>query len=299
MSESKPFKVVLFANAPLSAPILNFLLQKKWLAGVVLTGTDMASMQMANWLQQQTLPWYQFQPNNLSQLSEQLSRWEADIGLTFGFDPKDLKGSMPENSRFGLWHFSPNTPYWAIRKQQTELALRLYQDEKKSVSLGKLDIHPMDTTNCLDNQLNAHAPALLASWLESKSRDEAAECEETASAFQPEPTEADLKVHWSRQDANEIAAMIRAGNSRFGGGIVTINKTPLSLLQASPIDFPTYGVTPGTLCHTGEPDGVIVACKDGAVRLDILSNADGVFTALAFCERFQIYAGMEFSDPGK
>jgi methionyl-tRNA formyltransferase len=95
--------------------------------------------------------------------------------------------------------------------------------------------------------------------------------------------------------AKQIVDMARAGNPVFNGCVIRLGQTPLSLLQASVVDYPTYGVTPGTICHSGEPDGVIVATADGALRLDVMANMDGVFSANAFVERFQISAGMTFS----
>ena len=71
----------------------------------------------------------------------------------------------------------------------------------------------------------------------------------------------------------------------------------VGLLQATVVEHPAYGVPAGTVLHIGEPEGVIVASKGGALRLDILTITEGIFTGLAFAERFGLDAGVAFENP--
>ena len=105
-------------------------------------------------------------------------------------------------------------------------------------------------------------------------------------------SEGDFVVDWKTMSAQQISQLARASNAQFGGCRVSLANTELGLFQATPVSHSTFGVPAGTVCHVGEPEGVIVATHDGAIRIDVLSNADGIFSGINFFDRFGIDAGM-------
>ena len=307
-----PFKVVVFAGQALAIATINMLMQQQRLGGIVLSPqVDAFSQQLEAWLGQSGISCIRLAPNNPEMVANQLLRWETNLVISFGF-PHVLSESVLNSSTFGVYHLHPAplpaysgpTPlYWQIRDGQrnTQLTLQkamLDNDDGDIALVQSLAIDPLDTLQCLENKVAQQVPAVVDQLI-NHLRENEGQIELTIQQGEvttaPTPQEADLYVDWSTRGAEQICALARAGNSQLGGCIVVINQTPISLMQATAVKHPTYGVKAGTICHTGEPEGVIVAtCDGGAIRLDILTNADGVFSGLNFIERFSIHAGMDF-----
>lgn len=308
----KPLKVALFAGEPLSGSTIEMLVNQQRLAGVMLPEQiDMFAQQVGQALQQANLNVAQFNSSNLSQLDALFKQWEADLVLLFGFDSSlvDIVShtTLPcFNCFVGEGPYAgANSIYWQVREQQSEGTVRLCQlscesDESKMVSYQQAIAKPFkiddkDTAQCVENMLLQGLPSLVHEcvelWAGNKLQLQAQEVVNSQVRLVDEQV---LSVDWRQMSSQQICAMARAGNPRFGGCSVKINNTVINLLQASAVQYSTYGVSAGVICCNSESDGVIVATVDGAIRIDILSNADGVFTGLQFCERFGIFAGMAF-----
>jgi len=297
-----PFKVAIFAANPMAVPTINQLLQQQHLAGVILAEqVDPFSHQLAAWLQQMQYPHLRYQSAQADMITEKLRQWEADLAITFSF-PHSLPEQSHQATTYGIYQFHPGpmSLYWQIRDLEpyTQLTLQKVQAAGPDIAAQQNHpIHPMDTLQCLENKVAQQAPMMIGQFIDALRKNQG-QLElsvqpgaATAVAF---PQESDLYVDWLNMGSEQICALARAGNSQLGGCIIVIGQTPINLLQATAVKHPTYGVKPGTICHTGEPEGVIVATRDGAIRLDILSNSDGFFSGLNFTERFQINAGMDF-----
>ncbi|WP_028865714.1 hypothetical protein [Psychromonas aquimarina] len=314
LETNKPLQVVVFAGDPLAVPTINLLLQQQVLAGVVFAQLqDAFSSQLSAWLQQSGCPCICFNPAAPEQLEKQLEVWQADAAAAFNF-PYELSAVCEHSPAFGLYYFhatpqnqykGPRPLYWQIRDSQLQTQLIL---QKAGVEEGMPDIavshnqiiHPLDTLQCLEGKVAQQAALMFAQLLTQLSESngqiklQLLPFQAAAVKAAPHPRESDLHVDWLTMGSEQIAALTRAGNQQFGGSVITLGQTQLSLLQATVIEHPTYGVAPGTICFIGEPQGVIAATCDGAVRLDILANADGIFNGISFTERFAINAGMGF-----
>ena len=95
--------------------------------------------------------------------------------------------------------------------------------------------------------------------------------------------------------ALEISALCRASNAQPNGAWCHIHKVPIHVMQAMPVERQHYGVEPATILAIGEAEGLVVSTLEGALRLDILACADGVFSGFTFAERFQLDVGMTLS----
>jgi methionyl-tRNA formyltransferase len=307
-----PLKVVIFAANTLAIPVINQLAQQGRLAGVVITGQlDQTQYQLESWLHHHGLTYVKYDPTQTADLPSQLQRWEADLGFAFSF-PFPFERSVLDQLNFGAFHVhvapltkyrGPQSLYWQIRDGEAETQLTLQKAEAASENGGialqqSLTIDPLDTYHSLENRVAQQLPLFIGQFIENLQANQR-ELELIPLSGNPSPApipkQTDLYVDWSSMNSQQIANMARAGNAQFGGCVLLLGETPIHLLQATPVEHPTYGVNPGTICHIGEPEGVIVATHEGAVKLDVLSGADGVFSGLSFVERFQINAGMEFS----
>ena len=218
--------------------------------------------------------------------------------------------------------------FWHITNSQNELNLSLqaltplpdvlaksYQQQPKQaepkldehqlvVSQQSVTINALDTLQTAENKILNETFQLIGQFIsqviQQQNRHDfiaqqllAIKTDNTASKAL---TEQDITVNWSAMTSQQIVDLARAANPHFNGAIISLGKTDLSLLQATSVTTKTYGVPAGTICHSGEPEGIIVACKNGAVRLDIISNSDGIFSGVNFCNRFEIAAGMAFNN---
>lgn len=307
---NQPVKVAVFAESSLSGSTIEMLVNQQLFAGAVLPQQlDMFTQQLAGALQQATLNVAQFDHAQLDELDNLLTRWEANVVLCFGFSQHMAeivtKVNLPVfHCAVGEGKYSgPQGIYWQVRDQQDEglaqIGLwRLQQSQlvyQRCISQS-FKIDSKDTAQCVENALLQGLPSLvhqlIGAWSSDSLMFESVEwCDDKALVL----TEQDLAVDWHCMPSQQICAMARAGNPRFGGCSVKINNTVINLLQATKVNYPTYGVEAGMIVCNSEKDGVIVATVDGAIRIDILSNADGVFTGLQFFERFGIYAGMTMS----
>ena len=291
MSEH-PCKVTVMAGIPLAIPTLNGLYQQGMLAGVVLAAEpDMFNSQLEAWLHQQQIPCARYQAQSDEQFGQLLMQWETDMALNFNLPVT----ALPVSPALGFYHIQTDKNlYWAIRERHDTFAL-VASDGEQQTMLHQWDIHPLDTSQAADNRLTEQSGMAVLAFIDALRLGEPVQWQGPAGELTAQPTQADLYVDWTRHTGQTIAAMARAGNSQLGGCVVVLNATPLSLMQATPIEFATHGVAPGTICHSGEPKGMVVATLDGALRLDVISNSDGVFSAQQFAQRFQIHAGMAFT----
>lgn len=304
-----PLKVAIFAAEPIAIPVVSMLIQQGRLAGVILPEQhDAFSQQLQGWLLQQQIPCARYSSAKAKLTAELIGRWEAELTFYFGCHIT-LPAVVADKPVYGSYYFHTVSPgecqgssplYWLLRSQATSTQLTLQKaiaDEQNIADTFDMPIHPLDTMTCLQNNIAQQAAVMVNGLIEKifNSKEPHLSVGNKGKPQQTSrPREEDLYVNWATMESDEIAAMARAGNSDFAGCVVVLRQTPLSLLQATVVKHPTYGVPPGTICHIAEPEGVIVATRDGAIRLDILSNADGVFSAMNFAERFQINAGVMF-----
>lgn len=315
-----PLKVTIFADSPFCVGTINMLAQQKQLAGVILPQQSNAfTQQLILWLQQMNILYTQFSFEQTGKILDELSRWESDLALSFNLK-FNFSSQFLTFFRYGLYHchcsLSPNfqetmSLYWQLRgrHKQTKITLQKANLSNEHMMLVNdlslneyIEIEALDTLQSLENKITAKIPFVIYQLLQKLNQQQGTielkkiqlkTTDEALSAIQVK--EGDLKVDWHNMEGEYICALARAGNPHMGGCIVMLGETAINLLQTTCVTYPTYGVPAGTICHTGKPDNVVVATMDGAIRLDILSNADGIFSGVAFCEKFQVGAGMTFT----
>ncbi|WP_299022580.1 hypothetical protein [uncultured Photobacterium sp.] len=295
---SLPIKITIVAGHSIAVPTLNILLAQGQLNGVILPPqVDMFSAQLENWLGQQNIPYLRVQPDSQIALEELLSHWETDVVLNFGFMNSLQYFSQANDIK--LFDISlDRSSYLAVKKCCRNIRL-LVQERRhaRQVTLAAFDIHSNETAQGLLNRITSQSINVIEEFLERLQHDVPEHFEPLTfisdDVFQS-PLEQELLVDWQVDNSETISAMARAGNPHFGGCTVVIANSPVHLLEAHPVNHPTYGVQPGTICHVGDPEGVIVATIDGALRIEVLSTVDGIYGSLSFCEQFKIDAGMAF-----
>ncbi|NQZ11750.1 MAG: methionyl-tRNA formyltransferase [Algicola sp.] len=305
---NQPLKLVLFAASSIVIPTLNKLLGINQLAGVVLTErVDEDAMQLQQQLNQFNIPNIRYQTGKPENTVHQIEAWQADAGLIFTFSHK-LPASIIDAFELGLFNLhASNLPkyqgamplYWQIRNRETKGCLSIIKVEEKfdcgDIMLQQnIPLHPLDTLNSFANVMAEQSADFALGFIEKLQQQTLVATGQTGEVTKaPMPSQQDLMVSWQTMSSEAIAAQARAGNPSFNGALFGWQSSLIGLLQATPVKHPSYGVPAGTVLHVGEPEGVIVATLDGALRLDVLTMTEGVFSGLAFAERFGLDAGVQ------
>ncbi|PKH07397.1 methionyl-tRNA formyltransferase [Moritella sp. Urea-trap-13] len=311
--ENKAIRLVLFASSSVVIPTINKLLQAGQLVGVVLTArNDADAMQLKQQLDQGNIPNTYYQPENPEQMAHQVESWRANTGLIFTFSHK-LPLSIINVCRNGFYNLHASALpqyrgamplYWQIRNRESQSYLSMIKVEEAfdsgDIMLQQaMPLHVLDTLNSLGHmmaELSAEFVQEFLAKLQESSLIAKPHLSDTDSVLiaAPMPNQQDLMVNWQTMNGEDIAALARAGNPLFNGAMLVWNQSFIGLLQATPVKHANYGVPAGTVLHIGEPEGLIVATLDGALRLDVLTITEGVFSGLTFAERFGLDAGILF-----
>lgn len=308
-------KLVLFASSSVVNPTINKLLQAGQLVGVVLTARgDADAMQLKQQLDQGNIPNICYQIENPEQTAHQIESWQANTGLIFTFSHK-LPLSIINACNKGFYNLHASALpqyrgamplYWQIRNREQQSCLSIIKVEEAfdsgDIMLQQvMPLHALDTLNSLGYVMAEQSANFVHDFLVKlqentlTAQPQLSEIDSPLIAA-PMPTQQDLMINWQSMNSEDIAALARAGNPLFHGAMLVWNQSLIGLLQATPVKQANYGVPAGTVLHIGEPEGLIVATLDGALRLDILTITEGVFSGLAFAERFDLDAGVLFTD---
>ena len=307
LTNKNPSRLVLFASSMVVIPVIQKLLQENVLAGVIVPAqTTPDSQFLLHNLQQAGIPFQQYDQSQPEQILPLIDHWQAELGLIYTF-PHILPETILQAFRLGTYNLHASSLpkyrgsmplYWQIRNRETNGNLSVVRAEagidSGDIMLQQaLLIEPRDTLNTLATKMSAQAPALIMAFLEKLAKDELnPQPQEGEPGYAPMPKPEDLLVNWQTMNSHEIAALARAGNPQLNGAVLQWRQSQIALMQATPVKHPGYGVKPGTVLHCGEPEGLIVATTDGALRLDVMVVTEGVFSGLAFAERFGLDAGM-------
>ncbi|SAL24822.1 methionyl-tRNA formyltransferase [Caballeronia peredens] len=168
----------------------------------------------------------------------------------------------------------------AIEAGDAETGITLMQmdaglDTGAMIREARTPIHAGDTTATLHDRLAQIGAELIVAALRDLERDGA-----LASTPQPEDgttyaekiAKNEAALDW-RRSAEELARQIRAFDP-FPGASGTLDGAAIKLWAALPVDGAAYAGEPGTIADVS-PEGIIVTCGSGALRLTQLQKPGG------------------------
>lgn len=305
-----PWRIVVFSNSTLSLPLLTLLIEKQWLAAVVVSDEQSyQSQQLLSFLQNASVPSMLYSPESAAALKAWLVQREVNLSFIFSFRHK-LPAALLDSVHYGSFNFHPSAlplfrgpcpVFWQLKTGQTNSALTIHRATEKTdggelVVQRAFEIHRLDTYGTLMSQVAQIAPELaleLICLFEQGKGRVSGIAQAGSTRYAPQPSAEDCRIFWHQLTATQISDLCRACNGIFGGAIFEFNNQSFHLVQATLVNCPAYGTIPGTVLMVAEPEGVIIVCKDGAVRLDVIAAAEGVFSAIAFAERYGLDAGMQ------
>lgn len=304
-------KITVLTSSGAALPLVTLLAQRQLLAGVLLLGQwDQEKQLIDAQLKQSGIPVQYCLPGDADAITTAQAAWQSPLGLVFCCGEK-IPIAAANSPKYGMINLhgsalpeyrGPDPIYWQIRNGETQFMLTAHQldesfDTGPIVAQQPVDIGPYDTPSHVFSNLLQQLPAILDMLLNQleqhgqlDGQPQAGEAIRTA----PRVTEQDLLINWRQLTAAQLCNQARAGNPLHGGARLVMGQGQAQLLQASPATQPAYGVAPGTIIHLSPEQGLIVALKEGSVRLDIIASTDGAFDGYRFAQACQLSAGMQF-----
>ncbi|MDC7248306.1 MAG: formyltransferase family protein [Sphaerochaetaceae bacterium] len=304
-------KITLFASSSVALNLVSYLFSKELLACVVVTSRlDADSQMLLQTLSQHNIPHFVFNENDDRQNLDILNQVKSDLALVFGFSHKlsSLILKHFNNDIFNI-HASLLPKYrgsqplfWQLKNGEASSALSLCRisenfDDGEIVIQKKFDIDSKDTFGILVGTVSKIVINIVDEFLSVLNKEEkilSASAQIGKATSAPKVEAKDIIIEWEKMNSMDIVNLARACNPIFGGAQTVLKSFYLNILEATIVDMPNLGLKAGTIIHIGAPEGLIVSTIDSAVRVDIISVPDGVFSGLRFAKRFNIDAGDRF-----
>jgi methionyl-tRNA formyltransferase len=192
----------------------------------------------------------------------------------------------------------------AIEAGDTETGITLMQmdaglDTGAMIAGTRTAIRDDDTTATLHDRLAAAGAQLIVEALATLERDgrlPSAPQPEDGTTYAEKIGKQEAALDW-RRAATELARQVRAFDP-FPGGAATLDGTPLKIWSATVVPAPR-AAQPGTIVDVS-PEGVVVACGEGALRVTQLQKPGGKrLPAREFLTGSTLAAGQRFEQPGE
>ncbi|GAB7526849.1 methionyl-tRNA formyltransferase [Paraburkholderia sp. 2C] len=193
----------------------------------------------------------------------------------------------------------------AIEAGDTATGITLMQmdaglDTGPMIADARTAIRDDDTTATLHDKLAGAGAQLIVEALATLERDgtlPATPQPEDGTTYAEKIGKHEAALDW-RRTAAELARQVRAFDP-FPGGAATMDGTQLKIWSATAVPSPRAAVPPGTIIDVS-PEGVVIACGDGALRVTQLQKPGGKrLPAREFLTGSTLAAGQRFEQPGE
>jgi methionyl-tRNA formyltransferase len=188
----------------------------------------------------------------------------------------------------------------AIEAGDTQTGITLMQmdaglDTGAMISEARTGIRDDDTTATLHDRLAQSGAQLIVEALTALEREgslPATPQPEDGTTYAEKIGKQEATLDWQRS-AVELARQVRAFDP-FPGAAATLDGTLLKIWSAKPADIVAGAAQPGTIVDVS-PDGVVVACGSGTLRITQLQKPGGKRLAVReFLAGFNLAAGQRF-----
>ncbi len=303
-------RVVIYTSSLFAWPCIQALHEAGYLIGVITpdpqqqTGHQAPLLLLLHTLKMHQVPFEAVCKDNLTLIPSHLAHFDADIALCMTFShllPKEVLQHYP----LGIYnchasslpaYIGRDPIYWQLRNQETHSALTWhamseYFDQGAIVSKLELIINSEDTYASLTQRFAYLALESLMPLLDHVCKNPVTH---TSSLHEVRPMEAPAHIvalDFNSLDGYEIDALTRASNGHFGRVMLEIKGIDVELIQATVVDYPSYGTPAGTVVMVSQTQGLIVNTKQGCIRLDIVACELGVLSGDRLAQLINLDAG--------
>ena len=246
-------------------------------------------------------------------LEEVLSQWITDASLDVvfvaGFELK-IPTSELNLPRHGFLNFhpgllpryrGPQPVFWQIRNGEPMGGISVIRmdagwDTGDIVAMERIPIGPNETSGLHSYKLGLVAQACcqqILARLQSGEDLKGTPQDEAEAAYKKRPTPEELQIHWAKDSAETIRALVNAANPVMKGATFLCRGYQMRLLEASVVSVSGNAkVAPGTIVAASRGQGLVVQCAGPKqLRLDIVSSDMGVFSGTRMMEWFRLAMG--------
>ncbi|UXI03216.1 methionyl-tRNA formyltransferase [Photobacterium sp. TY1-4] len=305
-------KFAFFTGSSFSLPAIQYLQAQGRLACVVLVDAEPNPdlMQLTQALNQLEITVLKYSADNVAPFIAALDASSARYGIVYLFRHK-ISTALINYFHQDIYNIHPSDLpqykgpmplYWQVRDgiSCTQLTVHRVTPEIDSGEIGaqlEMPIHPFETLVCVYQKSAQLIPQLLHQFMNQLESGTVEWRQQNNRVYPsaPFPQPEDSMVNWEEHTASDIVNMARAGCGDFGSIRIRFHTHDIQLIQASKQELSVAGLPPGTVIEVGLNSGVVVATKDGAVKLDIIATPQGIFDGYRFSLLYGMDAGMMLS----
>lgn len=294
-------KIVLIACSTAAAPAIESLVQMKVLAGVLITYCSESDAQQLAGITQHFGVTHAYQAHiDNDVLASAKQSWHGEYFVSYHL-PYELLLNMHSELpivQFQFGNYSNATIehmlYHTINSQQSTCCLLVASMQTRKVLINHtIDVALSDTAGTLHRKLLAQLPLVLSRLINEFDSTLQANEHQFSPQQLPQLDESQLFINLQTHDAEQIERLTRAANPYFGGARLRIGQAVCQLFQVTLSEQPTYGVKPGTIITLSKSVGLILAlANEQALKLDVVSSAEGIFDGYRFAMQAKLQAGM-------
>lgn len=200
-------------------------------------------------------------------------------------------GSLPE-------YRGPDPAFWVLKNGEDKGTLTAHimspeWDSGNIIEIVEFPISRLDNYNLYSAKYSSTFPELFKKIISKISKNEkltGKEQDENKAKYYSNPKFEDLLINFRNHTAYDIEMLTSACSTKYGGSFMSFQNAPVRVFQATSLDsFDDSGANPGTVLSVNGNNGLVVKCKSGAIKIDVVSITEGVFSG----ERFAMLTGIK------
>ncbi|XOB61220.1 methionyl-tRNA formyltransferase [Campylobacterota bacterium DY0563] len=301
-------KVVLFTSSQIAWNLVYYLIETKRLSAVIVTSNNHPQfVQMINFLQQSNIPVFQHPDKIKDDFLKLMESLNPSLALCFSYSKIFTKEIIEvfKDRIFNIHPSSlpkykgPNPLYWQIRDGVDKGAISIHKitqdiDNGDIAYRFDFDIKKESTLGALGNKVSILIPSVVHEFLLEFENSRLNYLKQEDSKYYHNPKDLDFMIDWKKDTSFEIIQKVKASNPIYGGVQTSIKNNSIKILECTSVDKQTYGVKEGVVVLIDENEGLVVSCRDGAIKLNIISTIDGIFSGYSYANFIKIFSGEKF-----
>lgn len=245
------------------------------------------------------------------QLKEWLHANPCDVVFVLGC-PHKIPGEILEIPQFGFVNFhpaplpqyrGPEPVFWLLKNQEKAGGLTAHimteeMDRGDIVEFIEIPIEKTDTHSLYTAKYVSLFPEMfrrITNTLTQNRKFTHSPQDESNAEYYNRAEYQDLLINFNQHTPEDIESLTAACNSTYGGAYSLFRNMPIRINQATRYDKPVADIIkPGTVLATKELEGLVVKCKSGAITLDIITLAEGIFSGNRFAKLVKLEKNQQF-----